>query len=251
MKKRIKNKKKMRGNIPYNYIWSKENPISFITEAYQKFLANLEYVNVDKKYQKIQVTSSLTREGKSTFLSNIAFLLSQKKYKTIVVDLDLRKPKFHFIFEVENTNGVTDVLTDRISLDKAIKTNKSLGFDLITAGEKTSAVVNILESKKMIKMMDELSEKYDYILIDSPPVISVSDALYISKFTDAVLFVINQSETKRSLVKESVSLLKLNDVNIIGSIITKVDLNKNRYGYGYGYSYGYNYDYESSDDWYS
>ena len=241
-----KNRKKI--SIPYNYIWSKEKPISFITEAYQKFLANIEYVNVDKEYKVIHITSTLQREGKSTFLSNVAYLLSQKKYKVIVVDLDLRKPKVHEVFDVENIKGVTDILTGRVELNEAIKINKDLGFDVITSGERTSAVVNLIESNKMKELIEKLKNKYDYVLIDSPPVINVSDALYISKLADAVLFIIAQNQTKRKLVKEAVSMLRQNNVNIIGSVITQVDLKKNNYGYGYGYGYGYSYDYNYNDD---
>ena len=132
-------------SLSYDFIWTKEKPMSFITEAYQKFLANLEYVNVDKKYKTIQITSSLSGEGKSTFLSNVAYLLAQKNKRIILIDLDLRKPKVHRIFGTENSDGITDLLTERTSLDKAIRRNKSLGFDCIPAGEKTSTVVNLIE----------------------------------------------------------------------------------------------------------
>lgn len=242
MKKNNKHTSSKKNFLPYNYIWSKENPISYITEGFQKFLVNLEYVNVDKKYKTIQVTSSLTREGKSTFISNVAYLLSQKKNKTILIDLDLRKPKIHRIFDVENINGVTDVLSDRIPLEKAIKKNKKLGFDCITAGDKTTAVVNLLESNRIKEMIENLKKMYDYVLIDSPPVINVSDALYISKLSDAVLFVVSQKEAKRTLAKDAVNLLRQNDVNLLGIVLNHVNLKKNRYGYGYGYGYEYKYE---------
>lgn len=234
--------------IPYSFIWSKEKPLSYITEAYQKFLANLEYVNIDRKIKALQVTSSLSGEGKSTFLSNCAFLLAQKKYKTIIIDLDLRKPKVHKIFNVENSRGVTEFLAGRISLEKAIKTNSEYGFDVLTSGEKTSAVINLIESKKMNELFAELKQKYDYILVDSPPVINVSDPLYISKLADAVVFILAQSETKRALVKEAVNLLKRNNINVIGAVVTQLDLKNTRYGYGYGYGYSYGYGYDYKED---
>ena len=240
-----------RNILPYNYIWTKENPISYITESYQKFLVNLEYVNVDNEYKVIQVTSSVSGEGKSTFLSNVAFLLSQKGYKTVLLDLDLRKPKVHRIYSIENKVGVTEILSEKVSINQAIQKDKKYGFDVITSGEKTNAVINLLQSKKMFSLVAELKKEYDYVLVDSPPIINVSDGLYISKLADAVLFVISQEETKRGLVKEANKLLKQNDVNVIGAIMTQVDLRKNTYGYGYGYGYGYDYSYESKDDWYS
>lgn len=247
-----KNKKSLlstKKHIPYDYIWTKENPISFITEAYQKFLVNLEYVNVDKKYKIIQVTSAIGSEGKSTFFSNVAFLLGQKKYKTILVDLDLRKPKVHQIYNIPNTEGITDVLTQRITLEKAIKTNNEYGFDVLNSGERNNAVINLIESNRMKELFKKLSEMYDYVLVDSPPIINVSDSLYISKLTDGIVFVISQEDTKRGLVKEAVSLLKQNNVNIIGAVSTQVDLKRKRYGYSYNYSYDYSY--QDNNDWYS
>lgn len=243
MKKNRKSIFKFNKNfLSYDYIWTKENPMSFITESYQKFLANLEYVNVDRNYKIIQITSSVSGEGKTTFSANIAFLLAQKGYKTLLVDLDLRKPKVHRIYNVENKNGITDLLSNRVEIDKAIKTNKNLGFDVIPSGEKTSAVVNLIESKRMRALMSDLRDKYDYILIDSPPVINVSDALYISKFADGLIFAIAQSKTKRQLVKEATGLLRQNKINLIGTVITQLDMKKDVYGYGYMYGYGYGYE---------
>lgn len=234
-------------NIPYNYIWTKNNPMSFITESFQKFLANLEYINVDKKYKVLQVTSSISGEGKSTFFSNVAYLLGQKKLKILLIDLDFRKPKVHKIFNIENNNGMTDLLADRVSLEDAIHHDKSMGFDVITSGEKTSAVTNLLESKKLKKMLEELKEHYDYILLDSPPLINVSDSLYISKLSDAVVFVISLDKTKRMLVREANKLIKQNNIKCIGAVLTQVDLKNKRYGYSYGYGYSYNY-YQEDDN---
>lgn len=230
--------------VPYNYIWVKEKPISFITESFHKFLANLEYVNVDNKFNIIQVTSSLSGEGKSTFISNVAYLLKQKGHNTVLIDLDLRKPKIHRIYDVENDIGITDILTNRVTIEKAIKHKKNLGFDVITSGSKTNAVANLLESKKIRGLIQELKKKYDYILIDSPPVINVSDALYISKFSDALVFVVAQEQVKRGVIKEAINLLKQNKVNILGLVLNKIEMKKNRYGYGYSYGYGYEYSYE-------
>jgi protein-tyrosine kinase len=234
--------------IPYDFIWTKEKPISYITESYQKIIANLEYVNVDKKYQVLQICSSVSSEGKTTFLSNLAYLLSKKGKKTILIDLDLRRPKVHKIYDVDNTKGITDILTERVELEDAIKSKKKYGFDSITSGEKTTAIVNLLESNKMKELIQKLRKKYDYILIDSPPVINVSDALYISKLSDSLIFVLSQKETKRGLVKEAINLLKSNNCNILGIVLNQVDIKRTRYGYGYGYGYGYDYSYNSSND---
>lgn len=248
MKKNKINLLSNRKTIPYNYIWSREKPMSYITESFQKLIANFEYVNVDQKYQVLQVSSSVSSEGKTTFLANLAFLLAKKGKKVILLDLDLRKPKVHRIYDVENSAGVTDILAERVELENAIRKNKKNGFDVITSGEKTTAVVNLLESKKMSDLIAKLRKIYDYVLLDSPPVINVSDAIYISRLSDSIIFVISQKNTKRGLVKEAINLLKQNKCDIVGIVVNNVDLRKSRYGYGYGYGYGYDYSYDSSDN---
>jgi capsular exopolysaccharide synthesis family protein len=237
MKKKVR---QLKNKIPYNFIYSKEKPMAYITEAYQKAVAGLEHINIDKKIKIIQTTSSMPAEGKTTFQSNIAFLLSKKGYKTILVDLDLRRPKVHEIYSVENTKGVTEVLSGKTKLEDAIKSNKKNGFDILTSGEKTYAIASILESKKIKDLLDILREKYDYILLDSPPILSVSDSLYISKLSDAVIFVVSREDSKKSFVKEAIKVLKRNNVNLIGAVITKNNNNK-RGNYYYDYEYGYGY----------
>ena len=100
----------------------------------------------------------------------------------------------------------------------------------------------------MMNLINKLREKYDYILIDSPPVINVSDALYISKLSDTLVFSIAQKVAKRAVVKEAINLLRQNEINIMGIVMTQVDLTRNKYGYGYGYGYGYDYSYEDDID---
>jgi protein-tyrosine kinase len=234
--------------FPYNYIWTKEKPISYITESYQKIIANLEYVNVDKKYQVLQICSSVSSEGKTTFLANLAYLLSRKGKKTILIDLDLRKPKVHKIYDVDNTKGIAEILTERVQLNDAIKRKKEYGFDVITSGEKTTAILNLLESNKIKELIEKLRKEYDYVLIDSPPIINVSDALYISKLSDSIIFIVSLNQTKRGLVKEAINLLKQNNCSLLGIVVNQVNIKKTRYGYGYGYGYGYDYSYNTEND---
>lgn len=221
----------------YDYIITKEDPLSFVAESFQKVIINLDYANVDGELKVIQFTSTLPSEGKSTFVSNLAYLLGQRDKKVVVIDLDLRKPKMNRVFNASNKNGLTDYLAGKITLDKAINHSEDLGIDFITAGEKTSAIINVLEAKKLKELIATLKETYDYVLLDTPPVIAVSDALYISKLADGVIFIVAQGKAKKSVVKEAISNLKRRDVNIIGMVLTQVDLKSGAYGYGQSYSY--------------
>ncbi|MDX9692338.1 MAG: CpsD/CapB family tyrosine-protein kinase, partial [Acholeplasmataceae bacterium] len=209
------------------------------TESFQKVLINLDYVNIDGNYKVIQFTSTLASEGKTTFISNMSYLLGQRGKKVIVVDLDLRKPKLNRVFQVPNQNGLNDYLSGKIAYDKLIRHSNELGVDYIISGEKTTAVINVLEANKLKELIAKLRETYDYVLLDTPPVIAVSDALYIAKNTDGVIFIVAQNVAKKALVKEAIQTLKRHDVPLIGTILTQVDLKRGEYGYGYDYSYKY------------
>lgn len=223
----------------YNYIVTKEQPLSYTTESFQKVLINLDYVNIDGNYKVIQFTSTLASEGKTTFISNIAYLLGQRGKKVCLVDLDLRKPKVNRIFDVPNQDGLTDYLSGKIPYEKLIQSSKKLGIDYIVSGEKTTAIINVLEANKLKELIQKLKENYDYVLLDTPPVIAVSDALYIAKNSDGVIFVVAQNIARKALVKEAITTLKRNNVDIIGTILTQVDIKRGEYGYGYDYSYKY------------
>jgi Mrp family chromosome partitioning ATPase len=132
----------------YRYIVAKELPLSFAAESVHKTLINLEYVNVDKTLKVIQVSSTLMGEGKSTLLINLAYVLKQRGKKVLTVDLDLRRPKIHRIFDVANEHGLTDYLAGKITREQLIRVDVT-GIHYVLSGEKTVAVTNILEATKL------------------------------------------------------------------------------------------------------
>jgi protein-tyrosine kinase len=223
----------------YDYLVTKEQPLSYTAESFQKVLINLDYANIDHMHKVIQFTSTLASEGKSTFISNLAYLLGQKGKKVILLDLDLRKPKMHRVFNATNRNGLTDYLTGKIEFNEMIRHSNEVGIDYVVAGGKTTAVVNVLEAKKLKELIDELRGLYDYVLLDTPPVIAVSDALYIAKLADGIIFIVAQNVAKKTLVKEAIGTLKKNEIKIIGTVLTQVNLKSGEYGYGFDYSYKY------------
>jgi protein-tyrosine kinase len=239
----MKPNKTNQGIIPYDYIVTKEQPNSYITEAYQKLIANIEFMNVDGLYKIIQVTSSIMGEGKTTFLMNFGYLMGLRNKKVLILDLDLRRPKVHRALKVMNENGVTNFLKGDVALDQSIHHYESLKVDAMVAGEKTSAVVNLLESEKLKQLIHSLKDEYDYILVDSPPVLNVADAMYISKLVDGVIFIVAQKISKKNMVKESIQTLRQNNVPILGIAVVQVDYKDQPYGYQYGYQYGYGYGY--------
>jgi protein-tyrosine kinase len=223
----------------YEYIVAKEKPFSYTTECIQKVIANMEMTNVDHQNKIIQFTSSLSGEGKTTIISNIAYLMSRKNKKVIVVDLDLRKPKMQRVFDVPNRHGLTDYLKGNITQDEMIRHSLSHGVDYILTGEQTNAIINVLESQKLKDLISTLRLAYDYILIDSPPVIAVSDPLYISRFVDGILFCVADKRASKPLVKEAVQTVQRANSNILGMLMTRSIVMEK--GYRYRYEYVYNY----------
>lgn len=217
----------------YNYIEAKENPNSYTTESIQKMVINLEYANVDKSYKVIQVTSTLSGEGKTTLVGNLSYLLSQK-YKVLVVDMDLRKPKIHRLANDTNQDGLTDYLLDVIPFEQLIR-NYNNGLDYIVAGQKTSSVNNVLRSKKLEDLINQLKERYDYIILDTPPVQVNADALIISKLADGIVYVVGYNIVKKAMILECIESLKRQNITMLGIAFTQVKLPKRRGLYHYYY----------------
>src|SRR5690606_20902949 len=123
-------------------------------------------------------------------------------------------PKINRIFKAPNENGLTDYLAGRVKYEELVQFSESLHTHFIVAGERTTAVVNVLETQKLKDLIARLRQEFDYVLVDAPPVIAVSDALYIARITDAVIFVVAQNEAKRSIINDALKTLKQNDVNV-------------------------------------
>lgn len=236
----FKKEKKHKEN--YNYIEVESNPDSQVSHAMQKFVVNIEFLNVDKKYQALQITSTLPSEGKTTLVGNLAYLLTQKGYKTIIIDLDLRKPKVNRIFEKPNIDGLNKYLIENAKKeDIIVKTSR--GVDFIPTGQISGSVSAILEPEKLSTLIEELKKDYDYILLDTPPMQVNADALMASKLACGVLYVVAQNLIKKSLIKESIKTLKRRSIPIVGIVLTQVKAPK-REGYYYYY-------YTKDNDWYS
>ena len=207
----------------YNYLVAKEEPLSQVTEELQKVIINLEYANVDKKYQVIQFTSTMAGEGKTTLIGNLGYLLKERRKKVIILDLDLRRPKINRVFNVPNDKGLTNYLLDQIDEKQLIRKSEEFNIDYIICGEKTSAISNILSSDKLENLINKLRENYDYILIDSPPVLAVSDALMIAKLSDGIIYTIAYNKASKKAVKEGIKNLTKTETPIIGTVLTQVN----------------------------
>ena len=231
-----KNKHTTTDNPTYRVI-TVEQPLSLAAESYRRIKTALEFANVDKHPQVIQVCSSMQGEGKSVTVLNIAATYAEDGKKVIVVDLDFRRPKLHRSFRVENKNGITDVLSGHLKLEEAIKHGDN-GIDCLNRGTKAPYPTAVLGSEQMAKVFEELRKQYEYIIVDCPPILAVSDAAIVSKLCDGCLFVISQSKTEKNAARESIKILRDNNVNILGCVFCGITSKGSNY-YNSKYKYYY------------
>jgi len=202
-------------------------------ESYRKIAANIEFANIDGNIKTIMNTSSLAGEGKTTTISNIATVMTESDKNILLIDLDLRKPTVHKQFNLSNKTGLTDLLLKKDDYKQYIN-HVYHNLDVITSGEIPSNPAEILNSKAIKELIKGLTSHYDYIFLDVPPVIVVSDPLTIAKFSDAVILTISYSSTEKEIAKKAIESLRNVNANIIGTILNKVPVTKqNKYYYNY------------------
>ncbi len=242
MFERLKNLKKKNKRMKREESIVVTNEINGINECYNSLKDNLLYMCANGKNKVIQIESSYSGEGKTTLVSNLAVSLGLNKKKVLIIDLDFRKPRINRLFKLSNESGLVDYISEKVTFEKLIKKTSYEGVDVITRG---SAIYNpsfLLTSERFENLMNKLREIYDFILLDCPPVLQVSDYIHISKVSDGVLFVVAYGQTTRAQVKEASMLLQKDEINVIGAVMTFVD-KKDPYSHYYGsYRMRYGYD---------
>lgn len=223
-----------------NSIITHTDPKSPISEAFRSLRTNVHYTNIDKEIKIIQVTSSLQSEGKSTIAANYAVTLVQSGKKVLIIDCDLRRPNLHRIFNLPNSNGLINLLIKETTLEQSIKSTEVKDLYAIVSGPIPPNPSEMLESNRMKELIKNIKDHFDVIIIDSPPVIPVTDAMIISNLVDGTLVTVALGETEREVYKRTIESLENVGANILGTIINKVSSSARYYA-----SYGYNYEYKS------
>ena len=204
-----------------------------ISETYRTLRTNIQFTALDTKEKVLLVTSAGIGEGKSTTIANLAVAIAETDKKVLLIDCDMRRPTVHKIFKLSNIKGVSDYLIGEVALDK-VKNNVSPFLDVLPSGTIPPNPSELLGSKKMKKFLEEMGEQYDYILLDAPPVMAVTDAQVLSTLSSGVILVVASGKAQRELAKRSKELLEAVGANIIGAVLTCIDVKNTQYGY---YSY--------------
>jgi len=224
---------------PSDYVVKK--PFSSLAESLRAIRTAIHLSNVDQPPKTIMVTSTLPKEGKSTFAASLGRLSAKSGAKTLVIDADLRRPSLEESMpEHEVQYRLEDVLQGNAGIEEAIVTDEQSGLHMLMSHGKAPAVAEMLGSQRMKNMLAKLEEQYDLILLDTPPVMGVSDAWTLARTVDSVVFIVRWAETPRETVRSALKQMELLDIKVGGVILSMVNVRQQaKYGYGgYGYYYG-------------
>ncbi len=242
----FKKKKKINGGLG-GIIVGDENK-TLVAEGYNRLKDNVLYMNADGNKKVIQVESAVKSEGKTTVICNLAVALGLTEKKVVLVDLDFRRPRAHRLFKAEKELGIAEYVLDKVSLDDITKHTAYKNVALITRGEEIHNSSLVLVSDKFKNMIKQLREKYDYVLLDCPPILQVSDYIHISDVSDGVLFVVAYAQTTKTQVADAIKELKKNNTKILGTVFSMYDKKKDRtYDSGAYDAYYYYYKADNED----
>ena len=224
----------------------------FIREAYKTLRTNVTFsLAGEGKSRVVVVTSSLQSEGKSTTAVNLALSFAEAGKKVLLVDCDMRRPKLGRLLNLSAPAGLSNLLLDPSLLEKPIIKEYST-IDVLLSGDIPPNPSELLGSERMKKLLDQMREKYECIILDTPPINMVTDAVVLAPQSDGVLFVVRANQSERGAVIHAVEQLEYAQVKLLGFVLNGVELEKTSYGYGkyryrkhgyYGYKYGYDYGY--------
>ncbi|MDR3610709.1 MAG: polysaccharide biosynthesis tyrosine autokinase [Ignavibacteriaceae bacterium] len=221
-----------------------EKPDAMPSEAFKALRTRVQFSKVGKNILKtILVTSAAPGEGKTVISVNLAGAFAQDNKKTLLIDADLRKPRIHSLFNQLKSPGFTDYFFENATLDEIIRPSQLENLHIITTGTLPPNPSELLGSKRMADFLNEMRDRYDVVILDSAPIIAVTDTEILSRLVDATMVVVSTDSTLLNLVEKAVQLIK-NDYSLfIGTV-----LNKFSYKAGYGPYYKYYYYYSDKKE---
>lgn len=212
---------------------------SVASEAFKALRTRIRYSMVEGEAKTILITSSAPGEGKSTIAVNLAGSFALANKRTVIIDCDLRKPRVHSIFNEKRFPGFTDYFVGRVTFEEIERKTDVENLSFITAGTIPPNPSEILDSRGMKTFLKKLSNEFDVVIVDSPPVLTVTDAEILSRLVDETILVVSANSTDIDLMNKSVALLKHGeDSSFVGALLNNFEV-QNSYGSYYKYAYSY------------
>ncbi|HZW04457.1 MAG TPA: polysaccharide biosynthesis tyrosine autokinase, partial [Anaerolineaceae bacterium] len=207
-----------------------QNPFSATQEAFRMIRSNIQFMAVDRPSKTIMITSTDAGDGKSLTAANMGLAMAQAGLRTILVDADLRQPKLHTLFKMNNREGLTDLLApSELDLTQVLKGTMHEHLQILTSGTRPPNPTELLGSQRMRQLLAALSEMADVVILDSMPVLPVADSAVLSNRVDGVILVVDSTRTRRSDLKKAIQVLEKADAKIWGAVLNRMPRSKARY----------------------
>ncbi len=223
------------------------HPRSPVSESFRSLRTNVKYASVDKPIRRLIISSPTPEDGKTTITSNLAIALAQGGSRVVLIDADLRRPRIHKVFGVENKVGLSSLFVQpEVYLDGYLQPVKTENLFVLTSGGTPPNPSELLGSRKMSEILKLIEAQFDIILLDTPPVLTVTDAVALSSSVDGILLVAKIGQTKQAALLQAIEQLRQVNANIVGLVVNDVDTRSARYYYYYR-----NYYYDRYSSYYS
>lgn len=225
----------MARNRNINPLITIEKPKSVISEKFRGIRTNILFSTADNDVQTIVFTSEKPAAGKSTISANVAITHAQAGYKTLLIDGDMRKPSQHYLFNTDNMDGFSNLIINKTDYNKAIHKTDIVNLDLLTSGPIPPNPSELIGSEKSLEVFEYLRSEYDFIIIDTPPVNTVTDAQLFSEIAKYVVYVVDVQKNDRNAIKKGKELIEKAGAKILGVVLNKAPEDKSSsYYYYYG-----------------
>ncbi|MBS3938729.1 MAG: CpsD/CapB family tyrosine-protein kinase [Peptococcaceae bacterium] len=200
-----------------------ENLSSRIAESYRVLRTNLQFSSLDKSLQTIVLTSTAPAEGKSTTGANLSIAFAQTGSKVLLIDADLRRPSLHKVFKISNQIGLTNLLLQSVAADLALREVGVPNLRVVTSGPIPPNPSEVLGSRRMHELLATLAKSFDYIILDTPPVLAVADSTILASMVDGVLLVVSVAEVSTDKAKKAKAQLEGVKANLLGVVLNGVE----------------------------
>ena len=218
---------------------TQNDPKNPAAEAYRVIRTSVQFAQAGKELKTIAITSCTPNEGKSMTVANLAIVLTQAGKSVLIMDCDMRNPTVHKNFNLSNKVGLSSCISMGTAVADAVQETGIEGLDALTSGVIPPNPSELLGSERMQNILQRAKEEYDYVLIDTPPVLPVTDSLVLGSMVDGLILVIDSGEVKVEMAREVKNQLVHSGANILGVVLNKVRSEHHGYGYGYYYYYGH------------
>jgi len=237
-------------HYPYNQdqLITVAKPRMPVSEAFRSLRTNLQFSGIDTPLKTVLVTSASPSDGKSSIVANLATVIAQSEKNVVVMDADMRRPTLHKLFKLSNRIGLSDYfIRTPEKMTGVVKKTRVNGLNIITSGSLPPNPSELLSSSKMQDVLSLLEKHFDMVLLDSPPLLAVTDALILAKSVNGVLLVVDPKKTKRGAIRQAIEQLQRLDTRLLGVVLNNIKVKRSSYYYNRDYYYSKQYGRTSED----